>query len=99
MKNENERCSHIAFIHDKEPDMRKGLSTDCVHAGEDRIKPYDSITTPIIQSSTFIFKDSEDIRHYTEKKHFRYEYGRYGNPTQRAAEKKLRSEEHTSELQ
>ncbi len=69
--------------------MKKGLSTDCVHAGEDRIKPYDSITTPIIQSSTFIFKDSEDIRHYTEKKHFRYEYGRYGNPTQRAAEKKL----------
>ena len=69
--------------------MKKSSSTDCVHAGEDRIKPYDSIITPIIQSSTFVFKDSEDIRNYTQENHFRYEYGRYGNPTQRAAEKKL----------
>jgi len=69
--------------------MKKGLSTDCVHAGEERVKPYDSITTPIIQSSTFVFKNSEDVRQYTQKEHFRYEYGRYGNPTQRAAEKKL----------
>jgi cystathionine gamma-synthase len=71
--------------------MNKDLSTDCVHAGEDRFKPHDSITTPIIQSSTFVFKNSEDIRRYTQKQHFRYEYGRYGNPTQRAAENKLAS--------
>ena len=69
--------------------MKKDISTDCVHAGEERFKSYDSITTPIIQSSTFVFKNSEDIRHFTQEKHFRYEYGRYGNPTQRAAEKKL----------
>ncbi len=69
--------------------MKKDISTDCVHAGEERFKPQDSITTPIIQSSTFIFKNSEDIRRYTGKEHFRYEYGRYGNPTQRAAENKL----------
>ncbi len=70
-------------------EKKKGISTDCVHAGEERFKPYDSITTPIIQSSTYIFKNSEDIHRYTQKHHFRYEYGRYGNPTQRAAEKKL----------
>ena len=69
--------------------MKDSISTDCIHAGEERFKPYDSITTPIIQSSTFVFKNSEDIRRYTQKQHFRYEYGRYGNPTQRAAEKKL----------
>jgi cystathionine gamma-synthase len=69
--------------------MKKDMSTDCVHAGEDRFKPHDSITTPIIQSSTFVFKNSEDISRYTQKQHFRYEYGRYGNPTQRAAENKL----------
>ncbi|MFC1552426.1 trans-sulfuration enzyme family protein [Candidatus Latescibacterota bacterium] len=69
--------------------MKKNMSTDCVHAGEERHKPYDSITTPIIQSSTFVFKNSEDIRKFTQENHFRYEYGRYGNPTQRAAEKKL----------
>ena len=69
--------------------MKRGFSTDCIHAGEDRIKPYDSITTPIVQSSTFVFESSEDIRRFTQKKRFRYEYGRYGNPTQRAAEEKL----------
>ena len=67
----------------------KDISTDCVHAGEERVKPYDSITTPIIQSSTFVFKNSEDIHRYTKEKRFRFEYGRYGNPTQLAAEKKL----------
>jgi len=69
--------------------MEKDLGTDCVHAGEDRFKPHDSITTPIIQSSTFVFKNSEEIRRFTQKEHFRYEYGRYGNPTQKAAERKL----------
>ena len=53
--------------------MKKRLSTDCVHAGEDRDKPHDSITTPIIQSSTFVFKNSEDIRRYTKENQFRYE--------------------------
>ena len=69
--------------------MKKDMGTDCIHAGEERFKPYDSITTPIIQSSTFVFKNSEDIRRFNEKEHFRYEYGRYGNPTQRAAELKI----------
>lgn len=69
--------------------MKRKMATDCIHAGEDRFKPHDSITTPIIQSSTFVFRNSEDIRKYTSKEHFRYEYGRYGNPTQRAAEHKL----------
>ncbi|MBT4485163.1 MAG: aminotransferase class I/II-fold pyridoxal phosphate-dependent enzyme [Candidatus Latescibacteria bacterium] len=69
--------------------MKHNISTDCIHAGEDRVKPHDSITTPIFQSATFVFNNSEDIRRYTQKEHFRYEYGRYGNPTQRAAEKKL----------
>jgi len=69
--------------------MDKHIATDCIHAGEDRYKPHDSITTPIIQASTFVFKNSEEIRQFTQKEHFRYEYGRYGNPTQRAAERKL----------
>ena len=48
--------------------MKKNISTDCIHAGEERIKPYDSITTPIIQSSTFVFKSSEEIRKFTPQK-------------------------------
>lgn len=60
-----------------------------VYSGEEHINAYNSITTPIIQTSTFVFKDSQAIDDYTLRNAERYEYGRYGNPTQAAAEKKL----------
>lgn len=69
--------------------MNKRFSTKSVHGGEDRHKAYDSITTPITQTSTFVFSHTDDIKKYTSKELIRFEYGRYGNPTQRAAEKKL----------
>jgi len=65
------------------------IFTTAVHGGEDHFKYADAITTPIVQTSTFVFKNSDEIKRYTSKKLDRYEYGRYGNPTQRAAEKKL----------
>ena len=60
-----------------------------VYAGEEHINAYNSITTPIIQTSTFVFKDAQAIDDYTLRNADRYEYGRYGNPTQTAAEQKL----------
>ncbi len=66
-----------------------GFSTRAVHAGEDHQKPENAITTPIYQTSTFVFRDSDEVRAYQEHRIQRYEYGRYGNPTQRAAEEKL----------
>lgn len=68
---------------------QSSIFTTAVHGGEDHFKYADAITTPIVQTSTFVFKNSQEIRNYTSKKLARYEYGRYGNPTQRAAEKKL----------
>ncbi len=65
------------------------LATRSVHAGENRRKFADSLTTPIIQSSTFTFKDSKEIEDYTRKGKDHYEYGRYGNPTVTIAEKRL----------
>ena len=65
------------------------LATRSVHAGEARRKFADSLTTPIIQSSTFTFKDSKEIEGYTRKGKDHYEYGRYGNPTVTIAEKRL----------
>ena len=77
----------------KEKQKRRGtessIFTTAVHGGEDHFKYADAITTPIVQTSTFVFKSSDEIKRYTSKKLDRYEYGRYGNPTQRAAEKKL----------
>ncbi|MFB0553811.1 MAG: PLP-dependent aspartate aminotransferase family protein [Phycisphaerae bacterium] len=70
---------------------RKGasLSTRAIHAGEPRRKYADSLMTPIIQTSTFTFKNSKHIEDYTKKGKEHFEYGRYGNPTAQIAEKRL----------
>ena len=67
----------------------KGFSTTAVHGGEKRRKGEDSITNPIFQTSTYTFENTQEIIEYTQGLKERYEYGRYGNPTVRVAEKKL----------
>jgi len=67
----------------------KSMATRSVHAGEGRRRFADSLTTPIIQTSTFTFKNSAEIEDYTRKGKDHYEYGRYGNPTVTIAEKRL----------
>ena len=79
----------------KKPPARKkaapkmGPSTLSIHAGEDRARYADSITTPIVQTSTYAFKDSKEIEAYTKGGKVRYEYGRYGNPTEKVAQRRL----------
>ncbi|HOQ04915.1 MAG TPA: aminotransferase class I/II-fold pyridoxal phosphate-dependent enzyme [Anaerohalosphaeraceae bacterium] len=70
---------------------KRGLSmaARAVHAGEPRKRYADSITTPIVQTSTFVFADSREIERYTHGGKKRYEYGRYGNPTATIAERRL----------
>jgi len=60
-----------------------------VHAGELRQQEANAITTPIYQTSTFWFRNSQEVIDYQEGKLDREEYGRYGNPTWRAVERKL----------
>jgi len=76
---------------DKKPSALSnlGLSTQAVHAGEDRLRYADSITTPIVQTSTYAFKDSNEIEAYTKHGKARFEYGRYGNPTEQVAARRL----------
>ena len=66
-----------------------GFSTRAIHSGEDRLRYADSITTPIVQTSTYAFKDSKEIAAYTKHGKARFEYGRYGNPTEQVAERRL----------
>jgi cystathionine gamma-synthase len=66
-----------------------GDSTRSVHGGERGDHTDATLTTPIHQTSTFWFRDSEEVRAYAEGRLVRDEYGRYGNPTWRAAERKL----------
>jgi cystathionine gamma-synthase len=70
-------------------DRRMGPSTASVHAGEPRPKPAHALATPIVQTATFTFRDTQELKDHFEGRNERVEYGRYGNPTQRIVEAKL----------
>src|SRR5439155_11241500 len=65
---------------------KRGIGTRAVHGAKDpRPGP---LTTPIVQSSTFVFGSSAEMRRYLEGSEDLYLYTRYENPT-------LRELEHT----
>lgn len=69
-------------------------STLSVHAGENRDRPYHALIDPIVQTSTFVFDDYDDIQKFIREQNAglpsdRLDYGRYGNPTVRAAEERV----------
>lgn len=68
-------------------------STMAVHGGENngRLRQgiADSLTTPIVQTSTYTFKNTAELIAYQEGRHGSFEYGRYGNPTARVVEEKI----------
>jgi len=74
--------------------MTEHASTRAVHAGEEKRKPNGAITTPIVQTSTYTFENTAEILDYMRRKaandpENREEYGRYSNPTQTVAERKI----------
>ena len=75
----------------------KTPATLAVHGGEDRTRPQHALTEPIVQTATYSFPDTQALTDYMEGKVAREEYGRYGNPTVRAAEQKLAALEGTAE--
>ena len=77
-------------MSEQPPSPRKrGGATSAVHGGELRQQEANAITTPIYQTSTFWFKNSDEVIEYQEGRKEREEYGRYGNPTWNAVERKL----------
>ena len=78
-----------------------GPSTRSVHANQ-RGNPYHALTEPIIQTATFTFKDTADLCTFMEANAKgdpggRVEYGRYGNPTVDAVEKRLAALENAED--
>ncbi|MBN2392431.1 MAG: aminotransferase class I/II-fold pyridoxal phosphate-dependent enzyme [Anaerolineae bacterium] len=82
--------------------MSLSTSTQTVHAGEEKRKPFGALTTPVYQTSTYTFEDTADVLAFMERKAerktvreaggdlaLRNEYGRYSNPTVAAVEGKL----------
>jgi len=72
-------------------------ATLSVHGGEDRTRAHHALTEPIVQTATYSFADTRALVDYMEGKVSREEYGRYGNPTVRAAELKLAALEGTED--
>jgi len=66
-----------------------GPSTLAVHGGEDRLKPCFSMTDPIFCAATYTFADTQALIDFVQQKQPREEYGRYGNPSEKVAERKL----------
>jgi cystathionine gamma-synthase len=67
----------------------RGIGTIAVHGGEARPKLGNALATPIVQTATYTFANTDELRDHFERRIEREEYGRYGNPTQRIAEQKL----------
>ncbi|HTV17852.1 MAG TPA: PLP-dependent aspartate aminotransferase family protein, partial [Polyangiaceae bacterium] len=66
-----------------------GLDTLAVRGGEPNRHGYAAVTTPIVCTATYRFEGSSEIADHFEGRVLREEYGRYGNPTVRAAEQKI----------
>jgi cystathionine gamma-synthase len=70
-------------------DEAQRLSTLAVHGGECRENAANALTDPIFCCATFPFADTQTLIDFIVQKQPRHEYARYGNPTEKAAERKL----------
>lgn len=69
------------------------LGTASVHGGERSGRPRvaDALTTPIVQTSTYWFRNTAELIDFNEGRMESFEYGRYGNPTVQAVENKIKA--------
>lgn len=70
-------------------EFKKGPATELIHAGEsDRGLPV-PLTTPIYETTTFVFENADEVVAYNDGRSQKYLYSRYTNPTVIAAERKI----------
>lgn len=92
----NNRKTHSAPVQAdlSESKPEHGPSTEAVHGGVSRKRSHYALTTPIVQTATYTFESTQDLIDFMERKTWgdgveREEYGRYGNPSVTAVEKRL----------
>ena len=66
----------------------KGFSTTLIHRGEGAVAA-NPLTTPIYETTTYVFENADAVRRYNEGGSGQYLYSRYENPTVVAVEQKL----------
>jgi len=64
-------------------------ATELIHAGERGVGDATPLTTPIYETSTFVFENTQEVVAYNEGRSSKYLYSRYGNPTVVSVEQKL----------
>jgi cystathionine beta-lyase/cystathionine gamma-synthase len=67
----------------------KGPATELIHAGESDQGVAVPLTTPIYETTTFVFENASEVVAYNEGRSSKYLYSRYTNPTIVAVERKL----------
>jgi cystathionine beta-lyase/cystathionine gamma-synthase len=72
----------------------KGPATELIHAGETDIGIAVPLTTPIYETTTFVFENAAEVLAYNEGRSNKYLYSRYTNPTVVSVEQKLAALEH-----
>ncbi|HVH57180.1 MAG TPA: aminotransferase class I/II-fold pyridoxal phosphate-dependent enzyme [Vicinamibacterales bacterium] len=65
------------------------IATELVQRAAGVLRDAEPLTTPIYETTTFVFETAEEIRDYNEGRSQKYLYTRYGNPTVTAVEQKL----------
>ena len=64
-------------------------ATELIHRGDGVSPDAEPLTTPIYETTTFLFKNAAEVRAYNEGKSAKYLYSRYANPTVTPVEKKI----------
>src|SRR5437868_12132864 len=67
----------------------KGPATELIHAGEADRGVAVPLTTPIYETTTFVFDNAQEVVDYNHGRSQKYLYSRYTNPTVISAERKL----------
>jgi cystathionine beta-lyase/cystathionine gamma-synthase len=69
--------------------MDTRFSTKLIHSGEGKTETPAALTTPIYETTTFVFDSAEQVREYNEGANRKFLYSRYENPTVVSVEEKL----------
>ena len=64
-------------------------ATEAIHSGRIAYADVEPLTTPIYETTTYVFDSAEQVKAYNEGRNNKYLYTRYGNPTVDAVEQTL----------
>jgi cystathionine beta-lyase/cystathionine gamma-synthase len=73
----------------------KGPATELIHAGEVDRGMAVPLTTPIYETTTFVFDNAQEVVAYNEGRSSKFLYSRYTNPTVVSVEQKLAALDRT----